>query len=127
MAMPEGTKSMIMAPMVRGRRGQHKEVLEQIRKAGFVEARIDGQVYDVDSFPELAPRKVHHIDAIVDRVIIRPGVRARVGESIKLALEYGEGLMMLCSYHLNDEDDEVGEWRDTLFSSVCLPEMQYQL
>lgn len=117
MAMPEGTKSMIMAPMVRGRRGQHKEVLEQIRKAGFVRARIDGQVYDVDSFPELAPRKVHHIDAIVDRVIIRPGVRARVGESIKLALEYGEGLMMLCSYHLNDEDDEVGEWRDTLFSS----------
>ena len=119
MAMPEGTKSMIMAPMVRGRRGQHKDTLEQIRKVGFVRARIDGNVYDVDSFPELAPRKVHHIDAIVDRVIIRPGVRARIGESIKLALEYGEGLMMLCSYHLHDENDEDqgGEWRDTLFSS----------
>tara|TARA_Y100001960_G_scaffold334124_1_gene445408 strand:+ start:9961 stop:12825 length:2865 start_codon:yes stop_codon:yes gene_type:complete len=117
MSMPEGTKSMIMAPMVRGRRGQHKEVLEQIRKVGFVRARIDGQVYDVDSFPELAPRKVHHIDAIVDRVIIRPGVRARIGESIKLALEYGEGLMMLCSYHITDQEQEIGEWRDTLFSA----------
>ena len=107
MAMREGTKSMIMAPMVRGRRGQHKDILEQIRKVGFVRARIDGQVYDVDSFPELAPRKVHHIDAIVDRVIVRPGVRARIGESIKLALEYGEGLMMLCSYHPYDEEQEV--------------------
>ena len=119
MGMPEGTKSMIMAPMVRGRRGQHKDILEQIRKVGFVRARIDGQVYDVDSFPELAPRKVHQIDAIVDRVIVRPGVRARIGESIKLALEYGEGLMMLCSYHPHDEEEaeEGGEWRDTLFSS----------
>ncbi len=119
MALPEGTKSMIMAPMVRGRRGQHKDILEQIRKVGFVRARIDGSVYDVDSFPELAPRKVHHIDAIVDRVIIRPGVRARIGESIKLALEYAEGLMMLCSYHPYDEEasEEGGEWRDTLFSS----------
>ena len=96
MQMPEGTKVMIMAPMVRGRKGQHKEVFAKIRKAGLVRARVDGGVYDLDNVPELASRKVHHIDAVVDRVIIRPGVRARVGESIRLAIHHGEGLVVAC-------------------------------
>ena len=86
MALPDGTKTMIMAPMVRGRRGVHKEVLATIRKAGLVRARIDGEVYDIDQVPDLAPRRVHHIEAVVDRVVVREGVRARIGESVDLAI-----------------------------------------
>ena len=119
MSMPEGTKAMIMAPMVRGKRGQHREVLEKIRKLGFVRARINGRVFDVDSFPELESRKIHQIDAIVDRVIIRPNVQSRISESVQLALQHGEGLLMLCSRHvLAGTDESEGEWVDTLFSSL---------
>ncbi|MEC7565610.1 MAG: excinuclease ABC subunit UvrA [Planctomycetota bacterium] len=119
MNMPEGTKAMIMAPMIRGRKGKHRDVLERIRQIGFVRARIDGRVYDVDSFPELASGKRHEIDAIVDRVIIRSSVKSRIGESIKLALQHGDGLMALCSHHVPEgEQEEAGEWRDTLFSSL---------
>ncbi|MBT4845273.1 MAG: ABC-ATPase UvrA, partial [Planctomycetaceae bacterium] len=119
MRMPEGTKAMIMAPMVRGKRGQHREVLDKIRKLGFVRARINGRVFDVESFPELEPRKIHQIDAIVDRVIIRPSVQSRIGESVKLALQHGDGLLTLCSRHIPaGADESEGEWIDTLFSSL---------
>ena len=74
MRLPEGTKTMILAPMIRGRKGEHKEVFAQIRKAGFLRARVNGEIYDLDHVPELAPKKTHHIDAVVDRLIIRPGL-----------------------------------------------------
>ncbi len=88
MALPDGTRLMLMAPMVRGRRGEHEDVLTAIRKAGFLRARIDGEVVEVSEPPKLVRQKTHHIEAIVDRVIIRPaaGVRERLAESIKLAL-----------------------------------------
>ena len=119
MQMPEGTKVMIMAPMVRGRKGQHKEVFAKIRKAGLVRARVDGGVYDLDNVPELASRKIHHIDAVVDRVIIRPGVRARVGESIRLAIHHGEGLVVAC-YLTPEQEASSSEpipWTNELFST----------
>ena len=120
MSLPEGTRTMIMAPMVRGRRGRQEDVLEQIRKAGFVRARVDGQVCDLENIPDLAPRKVHHVDAVVDRVITRPGVRARVGESVAMALRYGEGLVSICYFDSEDEsvDPPTGEWRDVLYSTL---------
>jgi excinuclease ABC subunit A len=114
MALPEGTKTMILAPMVRGRRGVHKEVLATIRKAGLVRARIDGEVYDIDQVPDLAPRRVHHIEAVVDRVVIREGVRARIGESVDLAIRFGEGLVLAC-YLESASGPPV--WRDLLFST----------
>ncbi|MEZ6119099.1 MAG: hypothetical protein R3C28_21365 [Pirellulaceae bacterium] len=102
MDLPEDTKMMLMAPMVRGRKGIHRDVFAKIRKARF-RARIDGMVYDLDDLPELSPKKNHQIDAIVDRIIIRPGVRARLGESIRLAINHGEGLVVAC-YLLPDQD-----------------------
>ena len=120
MRMPEGTKAMIMAPLVRGRRGQHRELLEQIRKAGLVRARIDGEVFDIGSFPELNARKVHHIEAIVDRVIIRESVADRIEESSRLALKIGEGRMIVCYLDINDTTPErpQGCWKDALFSTL---------
>ncbi|MCA9156510.1 MAG: excinuclease ABC subunit A, partial [Planctomycetales bacterium] len=120
MRMPEGTKAMIMAPLVRGRRGQHRELLEQIRKAGLVRARIDGEVFDIEHFPELDARKTHDIEAIVDRVMIRESVRDRVEESVRLALKFGEGRMVVCYLDVNDTTDDrpQGCWKDALFSSL---------
>ena len=119
LALPEGTRTMIMAPMVRGRRGKQREVFEQIRKAGLVRARVDGQVYDIDSMPELAARKVHHIDAVVDRVITRPGVKSRISESIQLAIRYGDGRVSICYFDAEDESVKppLGEWRDVIYST----------
>jgi len=93
LALPEGTKVMLLAPLVRGRRGAHADMYAAMRKAGFVRARIDGQVFEMEQLPELDPRKNHTIEAVVDRVIIREGVRNRIGESLQLAMRHGEGLV----------------------------------
>lgn len=119
MELPEGTKLMIMAPLVRGRKGKHRDVLANIRKIGFVRARIDGNVFDMESLPELAAQKVHHIDAVVDRIVVRGGVEHRMGESVRLALQHGEGLLVAC--YLRSDETELGPprfgWRDQWFSS----------
>lgn len=114
MLLPEGTKTMVLAPLVRGRRGAHREVLASIRKSGYVRARIDGHIYDIDQLPELEPRRTHDIAAVVDRVIVREGIRSRVGESVDLAIRAGEGLVVAC--YLDGGNGE-GEWRDLLFST----------
>ncbi|MCA9213109.1 MAG: excinuclease ABC subunit UvrA [Planctomycetales bacterium] len=117
MDLPEGSKVMIMAPMVRGRKGSHREVFAKIRKAGFVRARVDGAVYDLDNVPELGTRKNHNIDAVIDRVIIRDGVRSRVGESIRLAIHHGEGLMMICYLTPEMHETNANKWANDLFST----------
>jgi excinuclease ABC subunit A len=114
-ALADGTRMMILAPMVRGRKGQHKDVLAGIRKAGFVRARIDGAVADLDDPPELVRQRAHHIEAVVDRVVIRDGVRNRLAESIKLALRHGDGLV-LASYEEKSPSGGSG-WQDLLFST----------
>ncbi len=93
-AASEGTKLILLAPMVRGRRGGHQEVLQEIRKAGLVRARIDGRIYELDAAPELAVRQNHDIDAVVDRLVIRPGLDKRLGESLRLALRLGDGSLI---------------------------------
>ena len=119
MALPEGTKTMILAPMVRGQRGSHKEVFARIRKAGLVRARVDGEVLDLDGIPELAPKKTHTIDAVVDRVIVREGIRNRIAESVGLATQHSAGLVEIL--YLTPEAEEKNpsnsSWQDQLFSS----------
>jgi excinuclease ABC subunit A len=114
LTLPGGSKTMIMAPLVRGRRGSHQDVFAAIRKAGLVRARVDGDVFDIDQVPELAPRKVHHIEAIVDRVIIREGMRSRLAESVELAVRFGEGLVHAC-YWASGHD--APGWCQLLFST----------
>ncbi len=93
--LPNETRVMILAPMVRGRRGAHRDVLEAIQKAGFVRARIDGVTYALDEVPPLAPQKMHDIEAVVDRIIIRDGIDARLGESARLAARHGDGVVLV--------------------------------
>jgi excinuclease ABC subunit A len=95
LAHPEGTKAMLLAPLVRGRKGQHPEVFAAIRKAGLVRARVDGQVYDLDGVPELVKQRNHTIEAVVDRIVVRRQNAPRLAESIQLALRLGEGAMIV--------------------------------
>ena len=115
MTLPEGTRVVILAPIVRGRKGEHKDVLQAIRKAGFLRARINGEVIDIDNPPTLSRQKSHHIEAVIDRIVIRDGVRGRIAESIKLALRHGDGLVV-ASYE--DKTAPSGAWRDRLFSTL---------
>jgi excinuclease ABC subunit A len=82
----------------------------------LVRVRVDGTVHDLDQVPELEPRQQHHLDAVVDRVVIRQGVRARVGESVQLAAGYGDGLVIACCQSPPDEEGSA-TWRDELFST----------
>ncbi len=116
LALPSGTRMMILAPIVRGRKGQHREAIEGIRKAGFVRARIDGEMHEVSEPPELAPQKAHTIEAVVDRVVIREGVEPRLAESIQLAVRHGEGLV-LASWETRNAAGEA-QWHDDLFSTL---------
>jgi excinuclease ABC subunit A len=120
MALPEGTKMMILAPLVRGRRGKHEEVYGKVRKAGFVRVRIDGQVFDLENAPELSARQLHDVDAVVDRVIARDGVGPRIGESLRLAIRHGEGVATVCYLDAGAADPQhpQGIWRDRLFSTL---------
>ncbi len=113
--LPEGTRVMLLAPVVRSRRGTHGSKLTAIRKWGFTRARIDGEVYDLDDPPSLNKTERHNIEAIVDRLVIRPGLEKRMKESIATALRYGDDVLIAAC----EVEDEHGEkiWRDVLFSA----------
>lgn len=113
---PEGTKLMLLAPMVRGQRGDHSEVLLQIRKAGLLRVRVNGEVYEIDQVPELPPRKVHTIDAVVDRLVVRTSLQSRLVESLQVALKHGAGLVV--ASYLEENGGSRGPWRDELFGTI---------
>ena len=93
LALPEGTRLQILAPVIRGRKGEHIKVLEDARKAGFVRVRIDGDQYELDDVPALDKKKKHEVDIVVDRVVIRDGLSQRLADSIETALRQSGGLM----------------------------------
>lgn len=121
MRLPERTKAMVLAPFVRGRKGEHKEVFETIRKAGFVRVRADGQVYDIDNPPQLVRQRNHDIEAVVDRIVVREGVRPRVAESVQLAVKYAEGIVLVACLGPDGDAAAREAWQDRLFStqSAC--------
>jgi excinuclease ABC subunit A len=118
--LPEGTRLMLLAPLVRGRRGQHKEVLRQIAKAGFVRARVDDQIVDVEDLEPLDPQKRHSIEAVIDRIVLRDGIRPRLAESLKLAVKHGDGLVVAVYEKerlVTPEGTRRSIWKDRLYST----------
>ncbi len=95
LAMREGRKVLILAPLVRGRKGSHAEAFQAVRRAGLLRARVDGEVVEIASDPKLAKTKVHQIEAVVDRLVVREGIRPRLAESIDLAIKLGDGTILL--------------------------------
>lgn len=95
MAYDEGTKIQIMAPVVRGRKGEHSKVLEHARKSGFVRVRVDSIVYDLSEKIPMEKNKKHNIEIIVDRLVIKPDIASRLSDSIETASKLANGLTMV--------------------------------
>ena len=93
MALENGTKIMILAPIVRGRKGMHQKELEAARKSGYVRVRIDGIVYDLSEQISLEKNKKHSIDVIIDRLVVKDEIQGRLSDSIETASSLAVGLL----------------------------------
>jgi len=121
---PEGTKIEVLAPLVRGRKGEFRDVFEAMRKQGFVRVRIDGETYDLADVPKLNKRQNHDIAVVVDRLVVRPADRGRLADSIETALKAAEGVVEVVR--------QTGTPRSRLFSEryacpkcgLSLPELE---
>jgi excinuclease ABC subunit A len=103
---PKGSRIQILAPLVRGRKGQYKEVFAEARREGFVRVRVDGTVHDLDAVPSLKKNKKHDIEVVVDRLKVNPQYRRRLADSIETALEVGGGLVSVVFAGGKSEVDE---------------------
>jgi excinuclease ABC subunit A len=92
MALPEGTRLFLLAPIVRGRKGEYRKELAQLQKDGFTRVKIDGEFHDIDAAPALDKKYKHDIDVVVDRIVVKAGIEARLAESFETALKLAEGL-----------------------------------
>lgn len=95
MELPERTRIQVLAPVVRGRKGEHKRILESIRKDGFVRVRVNGEMYEVTDDISLDRNKKHSIEIVVDRLIIREDIEGRLADSVQTALQRGEGIVVI--------------------------------
>lgn len=92
LAYPEGTKLIILAPKVRGRKGEYRDLWPKLMRRGFVRARVDGEVIELEKPPTLEKYKQHTIEVVIDRIVLKPNIRKRLADSVELALAEGEGL-----------------------------------
>jgi excinuclease ABC subunit A len=95
LALPEDTRLLLLAPMVRERKGEYQQLFEQLRARGFIRVRIDGTVYELDETPKLAKNRKHSIEVVVDRLRVKPELRLRLTESFETALKLAEGLAVV--------------------------------
>ncbi len=104
LALPEGSKLMLLAPVVKDRKGEHLHLLDNLRRQGFIRARIDGLICDLDEAPALDKRKKHSIEVVVDRFKVKEGIGIRMAESFETALALAEGVALI-SYMDGDSED----------------------
>ncbi len=121
--LPEGTRFMVLAPVVRGQKGQHAELLRHVQREGYVRVRIDSALYDLRSVPALEKNRKHSIDVVVDRLIMKPSVRTRLSDSIEAALGLSEGLVTISHEEGGDgaadgAGQAEGAWKDQIFSAT---------
>ena len=93
MSMPQGTKIQLLAPVVRGRKGEHQKLLERAKRSGYVRVQVDGSVYELTEEIKLDKNKKHNIEIVVDRLVVKPGIEKRLTDSIENVLNLAEGLM----------------------------------
>lgn len=106
LALPEGSKLMLLAPVIRERKGEHLAVFDEMRAQGFVRARVDGKLYELDEVPKLDKQKKHSIDVVVDRFKVRADLQQRLAESFETALSLADGIALVAPM---DEDEDVEE------------------
>ena len=128
LALPEDKRYMLLAPMIRDRKGEHAQVFEQLRAQGFVRARVDGTMYEIDQVPALALRVKHTIEAVIDRFRPRAEMKQRLAESFETALKLGDGLVSVVN--LDGADAAELMFSSKFSCPVCdysLPELEPRL
>jgi excinuclease ABC subunit A len=93
MAMPEGTRLYLLAPVVRGRKGEYRKELADLQKRGFQRVKVDGQLFEIDQVPALNKKLKHDVEVVVDRIVVRPGLETRLADSIETGLNLSDGLL----------------------------------
>ncbi|WP_439514501.1 excinuclease ABC subunit UvrA [Oceanibaculum nanhaiense] len=91
-AMPEGARLYLLAPIVRGRKGEYRKELQELQKRGFTRVKIDGELYEIDEAPALDKKRKHDIEVVIDRLVVRDGLATRLADSLETALELADGL-----------------------------------
>ena len=117
LAMPEGTRLMLLAPVVAERKGEHVQLMQDLMAQGFIRARINGEVYELDQPPPLDLRKKHNIDAIVDRFKVKEDIRLRLAESFETALRLADGVARIA--FMDDPDQEELIFSDRFACNIC--------
>jgi excinuclease ABC subunit A len=128
LALPEQTRIVLMAPVVRGRKGEHQKIIEDARRAGFVRIRVDGQIRSLDEAITLDKKRKHELEIVVDRLVIKQGVRKRLADSVETALEVSSGLLVVSIKDQEGQREEL--YSQALACPVCgisLPELQPRL
>jgi excinuclease ABC subunit A len=115
--LPEGSRLMLLAPMVVDRKGEHVQLMADLQAQGFIRARIDGEIYELDQPPTLDLRKKHSIDAIVDRFKVKDDIRLRLAESFETALRLADGVARIA--WMNDSDEEEIIFSDRFACNIC--------
>ena len=104
MSLEKGTRVQVLAPVIRGKKGEHKKVLDDIRKEGFTRVRVNGEVFRVDEDIQLDRYKMHTVEIVVDRLAIRDGIEQRLADSIELAMRHSSGIVVI---NVVDKEDLV--------------------
>src|SRR5688500_14632709 len=113
LALPEGTRLYLLAPIVRGRKGEYRKELAELQKKGFQRVKVDGAFHEIDQVPALDKKFKHDIDVVVDRVVVRPDMATRLADSFETALRLAEGIAVA---EFADEKDKRGMPRPLNFS-----------
>ena len=123
MAHDEGTRLTIMAPIIKGRKGEHKNVISRIKRDGFIRIRLDGEMVRVDEQEEFSLNKnmKHTIDIVIDRIVLRPENRSRIAEAVELAVREGEGATNVLFQH-KSEDGTTQDVEETFSTQLACPE-----
>ena len=128
LALDPKKRYMLLAPVVRERKGEHVQVFDQLRAQGFVRARVDGVTHELDAVPALALRQKHTIEAVIDRFRARPDIKQRLAESFETALRLGEGIALLVD--MDDDDAPTTTFSSRFSCPICdyaLPELEPRL
>jgi len=122
LAFPEDSKLMVLAPVVRNRKGEHLQLFDELRAQGYVRARVDGIVYDINEVPELELRKNHTIEVVIDRIKVRPDLKQRLAESFETAVTLSDGLAIIAGM-----EGETGIEEKLLSARFSCPYCDYSL
>jgi excinuclease ABC subunit A len=123
--LEQGTKFLLLAPLVKERKGEHRDVVEQVRKAGFARVRIDGIVLSLEDEIRLDKKKKHTIDAVVDRLVAKPGMAQRLHDSVETALRYGGGIVVVAPE--GQPEKVMSQHRACHHCGISFPELSPQL